>query len=278
MGTATSIAPGHEVDLETERAALARARTAVDAKLDRIRGIAGGGADEASDEYIDAVVSRHDRQAAARPRRVRTHRRRPAVARRPLRHRRRAASSWSSTGGPRSPRSSTKPASTDPLGLDRRVSYVGCIDDLMVEDFATGERLRHVAADGRAVPQPWHGDARGGRDAADRAGPARAPRPRRAASCSGADRARARRSSACTARRGSSTTTAASRPTASSCSARATGSCASSSAVLPTLGEARIHQTTLRPPARPVRAHRATTSAGSTCSTGSRPICTGPPR
>ena len=44
------------VDLPTERAALARARAAVRAKLDDLAGISGGGADALADEYIDAVV------------------------------------------------------------------------------------------------------------------------------------------------------------------------------------------------------------------------------
>ena len=137
MGTATSIAPGHEVDLETERAALARARTAVDAKLDRIRGIAGGGADEASDEYIDAVVAatidklQHDLVVFGRIDD-------DAVWRIGLYGIDAAGEQlvidWRAVFAEKFYQASF----TEPLGLDRRVSYVGCIDDLMVEDFVTG--------------------------------------------------------------------------------------------------------------------------------------------
>ena len=42
----------------------------------------------------------------------------------------------------------------DPLGLDRRVSYVGSIDELFVEEFATERGDRVVAADGRARSRP----------------------------------------------------------------------------------------------------------------------------
>ena len=48
--------PVEPIDLATERAALGRALDAVQAKLDRLAGIAGGGADALADEYIDAVV------------------------------------------------------------------------------------------------------------------------------------------------------------------------------------------------------------------------------
>src|SRR4051812_34947305 len=44
------------VDLDGERAALSRARDAVQAKLTSLAGISGGGADALADEYIDAVV------------------------------------------------------------------------------------------------------------------------------------------------------------------------------------------------------------------------------
>ena len=51
-----SNASGDPVTLETERAALARARDAVTAKLAALATISGGGADALADEYIDAVV------------------------------------------------------------------------------------------------------------------------------------------------------------------------------------------------------------------------------
>ena len=45
------------IDLEGELAALERARRAVEDKLAKLAGIAGGGADAVADEYIDAVVA-----------------------------------------------------------------------------------------------------------------------------------------------------------------------------------------------------------------------------
>ena len=125
MGTATSITPGHEVDLETERAALAHARTAVDAKLDR----------------LSRHLGRRRRRAGRR-----VHRRRGAPARSTS-----CSTSWScsaasttTTPGGSASTASTAAASSscidwrapfaggfyqarldDPLGLARRVSYVG---------------------------------------------------------------------------------------------------------------------------------------------------------
>ena len=48
--------PATTVDLDGERAALDRARDAVQAKLRTLDTISGGGADALADEYIDAVV------------------------------------------------------------------------------------------------------------------------------------------------------------------------------------------------------------------------------
>ena len=76
------------VDLDGERAALERARRAVDDKIAKLATISGGGADALADEYIDAVVAGDHRQAAARAGGLRPHRRRAGLAGRPLRHRR----------------------------------------------------------------------------------------------------------------------------------------------------------------------------------------------
>ena len=65
----------------------------------------------------------------------------------------------------------------DRRGLDRRVSYVGHIDDLLIEDFAAGDRVGVLAAHGRAVPQSRRRDAGGGGHPAVRPGPAGPPRP-----------------------------------------------------------------------------------------------------
>jgi hypothetical protein len=126
------------VDLATERAALARALAAVDAKLERLAGISGGGADALADEYIDAVV-------------------RGTVEK--LQHelvvfgRIDDDQSWrvglygiDSNGEQlvidwRAPFAGRfyQARFDEPLELERRVTYVGSIVDLFVEDFASGE-------------------------------------------------------------------------------------------------------------------------------------------
>lgn len=125
------------VELDDERAALQRARDAVDAKLDAISGIGGGGADALSDEYIGAVIKgtiEKLRQELVvfgridddRPWRVGLY--------------------GIDSGGDqlvidwRAPFAEAfyQASFGSPHGLERRVSYVGCIDDLFVEDFATG--------------------------------------------------------------------------------------------------------------------------------------------
>jgi DNA helicase IV len=125
------------VDLAGERAALERARRAVDTKIARLAKVSGGGADALADEYIDFMV---------------------ATAIDKLQHelvvfgRIDDAEVWRvglygiDDGGEqlvidwRAPFSSRfyQAGFDDPLGLERRVSYVGCIDDLMIEDFAAG--------------------------------------------------------------------------------------------------------------------------------------------
>jgi hypothetical protein len=126
------------VDLTTERAALDRARGAVAAKLDRLAGISGGGADALADEYIDAVVRGMVEQLQQdlvvfgridddQPWRVGLY--------------------GIDQGGEqlvidwRAPFAGRfyQARFDEPLELERRVTYVGSIVDLFVEDFASGE-------------------------------------------------------------------------------------------------------------------------------------------
>ena len=129
---------GVEVDLQTERAALERARRAVDAKLDRLAGIRGGGADALADEYIDAVVAgtieRLQQELVVfgridddQPWRVGLYGIDSGGEQLVIDWRARFAEAFYQAGF------------DDPRGLERRVSYVGSIDDLLVEEFTTGE-------------------------------------------------------------------------------------------------------------------------------------------
>jgi DNA helicase IV len=127
------------VTLATELAALDRARAAAQATLARLRSRgSGGGADAIADEYIDAVVAgaieRLQQELLVfgridddRPWRV--------------------GLFGVDEGGDQLVVDWRAPFATafyqagfqDPRGLTRRVSYVGCIDDLLIEDFVTGE-------------------------------------------------------------------------------------------------------------------------------------------
>jgi DNA helicase IV len=127
------------ISLATELAALDRARAAAQATLARLRSRSpGGGADALADEYIDAVVAgaierlQQDllvfgRIDDDRPWRV--------------------GLFGVDEGGDQLVVDWRAPFATafyqasfgDPRGLTRRVSYVGCIDDLLIEDFVTGE-------------------------------------------------------------------------------------------------------------------------------------------
>ena len=125
------------VELEGEREALERARAAVADKLAVFAGISGGGADALADEYIGAVVAgtieKFQQELVVfgridddRPWRVGLY--------------------GIDAGGDqlvvdwRAPFAEAFYQATfsSPHGLERRVSYVGCIDDLFVEDFGTG--------------------------------------------------------------------------------------------------------------------------------------------
>lgn len=138
MSAPSSPSAAPAVDLAVERVELARARAAVQTKLATLAGISGGGADELADEYIDAVV-------------------RGAVEKlqqelvvfgridddRPWRvglygidlDGDQLVIDWRS----RFARGFYQARLDDPMGLERRVTYVGCITDLFVEDFVRGE-------------------------------------------------------------------------------------------------------------------------------------------
>ena len=130
--------PGAPVDLATERAALDRARAAVERKLGTLATISGGGADALADEYIGAVVRgsiakfQQDLVVFGRidddqPWRV-------GLYGIDLEGEQ-LVIDW------RAPFAGAfyRARFDEPLGLDRRVTYVGAIADLFVEDFATGE-------------------------------------------------------------------------------------------------------------------------------------------
>lgn len=130
--------PSSPVDLESERAALARARDAVRAKLAALDRIEGGGADALADEYIAAVVA----GAVERMRRELV-----------VFGRIDDGAAWRiglygiDDAGEQLVVDWRAPFATgfyqasfdDPRGLDRRVTYVGSIQDLFVEDFLDGE-------------------------------------------------------------------------------------------------------------------------------------------
>ena len=129
---------GEVVDLAVEQAALRRALEAVQLKLQRLAGISGGGADALADEYIDAVVrgtvEKLQHELVVFGRIDDDH----AVAGRALRHRpqRRAARHRLACAVRREVLPS--PLRRTPRAR-RRVTYVGSIVDLFIEDFASGE-------------------------------------------------------------------------------------------------------------------------------------------
>ncbi len=126
------------VDLDGERAALERARSAVQTKLTALAGISGGGADALADEYIDAVVRGaveklqqelvvFGRIDDDQPWRVGLY----GIDQ----DGDQLVIDWRApfAGGFYQARVD------EPMGLDRRVTYVGSITDLFIEDFASGE-------------------------------------------------------------------------------------------------------------------------------------------
>jgi hypothetical protein len=129
------------VALEGERAALVRARTAVEDKLTKLAGLTDlgpTGADALADEYINAVVAgtidklQHELVVFGRV---------------DDEHAWRVGLYGIDSGGEQLVIDWRAPFAEgfyqarldDPHGLARRVSYVGCIDDLFVEDFLSGE-------------------------------------------------------------------------------------------------------------------------------------------
>ena len=134
----TASFPAPVVDLDEERRELERARTAVQHKLASLATISGGGADALADEYIDAVVRgsiekfQQDlvvfgRIDDDRPWRVGLYGIDQAGDQLVI--------DWRApfAGGFYQARFE------EPMGLDRRVTYVGSITDLFVEDFISGE-------------------------------------------------------------------------------------------------------------------------------------------
>lgn len=138
MGVDRSDAPPVPVDLQTERDALARAKHAVAQTLDRLAGIRGGGADEYADEYIDAVV----RGTIEKLRQELV-----VFGRIDDDHAWRIGLYGIDDGSEqlvvdwRAPFAGAfyRARFDDPHDLHRRVSYVGSIADLFVEEFTTGE-------------------------------------------------------------------------------------------------------------------------------------------
>ena len=138
VGVSVSTAGGEAVDLATEQLALRRALAAVQAKLHRLAGISGGGADALADEYIDAVVRGtieklqnelvvFGRIDDDQPWRVGLY----GIDR----NGEQLVIDW------RAPFAGKfyQARFDDPQELERRVTYVGSIVDLFVEDFASGE-------------------------------------------------------------------------------------------------------------------------------------------
>ena len=134
----TSNAASTTVDLDGERAALARAREAVQRKLVSLDGISGGGADALADEYIDAVVRGaieklqqelvvFGRIDDDQPWRVGLYGIDQDGDQLVIDWRAPFAGGFYQAG------------LDEPMGLERRVTYVGSITDLFIEDFTSGE-------------------------------------------------------------------------------------------------------------------------------------------
>jgi hypothetical protein len=128
---------GVPVDLAGERAALRRALAAVDAKLERLGQLSVEGADALSEEYISAVVRGAVDQLQHEL---------VVFGRIDDEHVWRIGLYGIDAAGEQLVVDWRAPFSEgfyqagfgDPRGLARRVSYVGHIDDLLVEDFVTG--------------------------------------------------------------------------------------------------------------------------------------------
>lgn len=125
-------------ELETERALLVRARNAVQLRLKSLSGVSGGGADALAEEYIASVVRgaveklQQDlvvfgRIDDDRPWRVGLYGIDEAGDQ--------LVVDW------RAPFAQAfyQASVNNPMGLERRMSYVGAIEDLFIEEFTTGQ-------------------------------------------------------------------------------------------------------------------------------------------
>lgn len=136
--TADPPRPEVPVDLVTERTALELARDAVERKLAILATISGGGADALADEYIDAVVrgniAKFQQELVVFGRIDDDQAWRIGLYGIDLEGEQ-LVIDWRApfAGG------FYRARFDDPMGLNRRVTYVGSIADLFVEDFATGE-------------------------------------------------------------------------------------------------------------------------------------------
>ena len=129
---------GSRIDLAGELVALADARDAARATLDRLTGLKAAGADEYAEGYIGAVV-------AATIDKLQNEL--TVFGRIDDDHPWRIGLFGIDRGGEqlvvdwraRFAEGFYRATLNNPMGLARRVSYVGCIDDLMIEEFTTGE-------------------------------------------------------------------------------------------------------------------------------------------
>jgi DNA helicase IV len=125
------------VSISAELAALEDAKAAAQEQLGRLANVGGGGVDEATDRFIDAVIAG----------RIETLQRDLVVFGRidddtPWRIGLfgidRGGTQFVVDWRARFAQSFYQATLEDPQGLTRRVSYVGCIDDLLIEDFVDG--------------------------------------------------------------------------------------------------------------------------------------------
>ncbi len=126
-------------ELEEERALLTRARAAVESRLESLSKVSGGGADALAQEYIAAVVSGAIEKLQQdlvvfgridddeRPWRVGLYGIDEGGDQLVIDWRARFAQPF------------YQATNSQPMGLERRISYVGAIEDLFIEEFSTGE-------------------------------------------------------------------------------------------------------------------------------------------
>lgn len=125
-------------EIEVERAALSAARLAATAKANKLSRLSGFGADSLSQEYVEAILSKAVEQLQNEL---------AIFGRIDDDQTWRVGIYGVELGGEqlvvdwRAPfaRAFYNASKEDPAGLARRISYVGCIDDIFVEDFHSGE-------------------------------------------------------------------------------------------------------------------------------------------